>query len=235
MIIFQIVVLRTMHIAQRIFVSRGKLKIWHVIRLKCVRRNCVIVFLKRLLGRRFSFRSLGRREEQEMRKTERESVRVGDERAGNRKEIQVSFQHRFRSAAKRFCEFELKFHQATTPLLFLAIIVPHRIHVALFFLPSAPSSSFRCKYSAGKTNSWQTSRRETTSSRVSTQPVKMRRRRRLRRQKRDVTRRYAARFPRHFVASCVFGMEFILFITVASPWAPRRAIFFRYAYSSCWK
>lgn len=125
-----------MHIAKRIFVSWGKLKIWHVIRLKCVRRNCVIVFLKRLLGRRFSFRSLGRREEQGVRKTER--AWVGDERAGNRKEIQVSFQHRFRSAAKRFCEFELKFHQATTPLLFLAIIVPHRIHVALFFLPPAP-------------------------------------------------------------------------------------------------
>lgn len=136
--IFRIFVLQTMRIAKRIFVSRGKLKIWHVIRLKCVRRNCVIVFLKRLLGRRFSFRSLGRREEQGVRKTERERERVGDERAGNRKEIQVPFQHRFRSAAKRFCEFELKFHQATTPLLFLAIIVPHRIHVAPFFLPSAP-------------------------------------------------------------------------------------------------
>ena len=56
-----------------------------------------------------------------------------------------------------------------------------------------------------------------------------RRRRRLRRQKHDVTRRYATRFPRHFVASCVFGLEFILFITAASPRAPRRAIFFRYA------
>lgn len=75
--IFQIFVLRTMPIAKRIFVSRGKLKIWHVIRLKCVRRNCVIVFLKRLLGRRFSFRSLGRREEQAVRKTERKRESVG--------------------------------------------------------------------------------------------------------------------------------------------------------------
>lgn len=89
------------------------------------------------LEQRFSFRSFGGRG-----KEEEEKRKKGDT-------------GRFRFAAKRFCEFELNFLQATTlpPLPSLsAIIVAHRIHVAPFF-PSPPYPSFYRNNDTAKTNS----------------------------------------------------------------------------------
>ena len=73
----------------------------------------------------------GENEEEEEEEGEKKKQRI-------ERRYRPRFNEGFVSAVKRFCEFELKFLQATAPLLFSSIIVPHRIHVALFFLPSVP-------------------------------------------------------------------------------------------------
>lgn len=139
----------------------------------------------------------------------------------------ASFQRRFRFAAKRFCEFELKFLQATTPptlsLSLSAIIVPHRIHVAPFFpallplvVPFFPPPQQRHGENQFVTD---IPRRDNVFSCIHAATSKWEVGPRLRRQKRNVTRRETVRCF-HDISSraCVyiFGLEFILFITAAS-------------------
>ena len=159
------------------------------------------------LEQRFSFRSFGGRGKEE------EKRKKGDT-------------GRFRFAAKRFCEFELNFLQATTlpPLPSLsAIIVAHRIHVAPFFpspssIPFFPAPQqrhgenqfvtdiprrdnvFSCIHAA--TSKWEVGPRLTQTETECNEAV------------------YAGRRCFHDISSraCVyiFGLEFILFITAAS-------------------
>lgn len=116
------------------------------------------------------------------------------ERRERERDTGLGFERRSRSAMKRFCEFELKFLRATVPHTLVPLIAPHRIRVAPFFPPPRRGAAAACEATRrGGKKQFVTDipRRDNVFSRpgaarqnAKSSPV-------IRRQKRDVTRRYA--------------------------------------------